>query len=90
MFGKYLDHILVKFEQNRAVGTINNFVLFNKKWLTIFLSVSPILEDISLTKNNCLVLKYEFKDYTPTRLTRLKVAPNTADPISLNENLPLP
>ena len=29
------------------------------------------------------------KNYdSPTRVTRLKVAPNKADPISLNENLP--
>ena len=29
------------------------------------------------------------KNYgSPTRVTRLKVAPNMADPISLNENLP--
>ena len=36
LFDKYLDHMLVKFEQNRMVWTIRNFVLFNKKWLTIF------------------------------------------------------
>ena len=35
---KYLDHMLVKFEQNRMVRTIQNLVLFdkNKKSLTIF------------------------------------------------------
>ena len=33
---KYLDHMLVKFEQNRMVRTIRKFVLFDKKWLTIF------------------------------------------------------
>ena len=31
LFDKYLDHMLVKFEQNRMVGTIQNFVLFGKK-----------------------------------------------------------
>ena len=36
LFNKYLDHMLVKFEQNRMVWTIQNFVLFVKKWLTIF------------------------------------------------------
>ena len=36
LFDKYLDHMLVRFEQNRMVRTIQNFVLFDKKWLTIF------------------------------------------------------
>ena len=31
LFGKYLDHMLVKFEQNRMVPTIQNFELFDKK-----------------------------------------------------------
>ena len=34
-FDKYLDHMLVKFEQNRIVRTIQNFVLFDKKRITI-------------------------------------------------------
>ena len=34
-FHKYLDHMLVKFEQNCMVRTIQNFALFDKKWLTI-------------------------------------------------------
>ena len=36
LFDKYLDHMLVKFEQNRMVRTIQNVVLLDKKWLTIF------------------------------------------------------
>ena len=36
LFDKYLDHMLVKLEQNRMVGTIQNVELFDKKWLTIF------------------------------------------------------
>ena len=36
LFDKYLDHMLVKFEQNRMVGTIQKFELFDKTWLTIF------------------------------------------------------
>ena len=36
LFDKYLDHMLVKFEQNRMVQTIQNLKLFGKKWLTIF------------------------------------------------------
>ena len=35
---KYLDQMLVKFERNCIVRTIQNFVLFDKKWLTIFTS----------------------------------------------------
>ena len=31
--------MLVKFEQNNIVRTIQNFELFNKKWLTIFKKV---------------------------------------------------
>ena len=36
LFDKYLSHMLVKFEQNRMVWTIQNFELFDKKWLTSF------------------------------------------------------
>ena len=36
----YLDHMLVEFEQNRIVGTVQNFVpsyiKWRVKWLTIF------------------------------------------------------
>ena len=31
LFGKYLNHMLVKFEQNRMVRSIQNFELFDKK-----------------------------------------------------------
>ena len=36
LFDKYSDHMLVTFEQNRMLQTIQNFVLFDKKWLIIF------------------------------------------------------
>ena len=36
LFGMYLDYILVKFDQNCMVRTVQNFDLFDKKWLTIF------------------------------------------------------
>ena len=36
LFDKYLDHMLVEFEQNRMVQTLQNIKLFDKKWLTIF------------------------------------------------------
>ena len=32
LFGKYLDHMILKFEQNRIVRTIQNFVLFDKNF----------------------------------------------------------
>ena len=35
-FDKYLDHMLVKFEQNRMVGLTQIFKLFGTKCLTIF------------------------------------------------------
>ena len=39
LFDKYLDHVLVKIEQNRMVRTIQIFELFDQKWLTIFYKV---------------------------------------------------
>ena len=35
LFDKYLDHMLVKFEQNRMVQSIQNFELFDQKLFTI-------------------------------------------------------
>ena len=43
--------MLVKFEQNRMVRTIQNFELFDKKWLTIFDNVlTPFLEEVPVTE----------------------------------------
>ena len=51
LFDKYLDHMLVQFEQNRMVRTVQNFELFDKKWLTIFWQcVDAILKDVSVTE----------------------------------------
>ena len=36
LFDKYLDLMLVKFEQNPMVQTLQNFELFDKKWLITF------------------------------------------------------
>ena len=36
LFDKYLDLMLLKFEQNRMVRTIQDIKLFDKRWLTIF------------------------------------------------------
>ena len=43
LFDKYLDHMLVKFEQNCMVGTVHNFELFGK-------SVDAILEAVPVAK----------------------------------------
>ena len=56
-------------------------------------SVDTILEDVSVTKS---VIQRQssfsvFKNYcSPTCVTKLKVEPNMADPISFNEKTPLP
>ena len=44
------DHMLVKFKQNHMVRTIQNFELFDKKWLTIFDIFDAILKDVSVTE----------------------------------------
>ena len=51
MNDKFLDHMLVKFEQNRMVRTIQNFELW-QKWLTMHFwpSVDAILQDVSVTE----------------------------------------
>ena len=87
--------MLVNFEQNRMVRTIQNFELFDKKWLTVFDKVStPFWKTFLYDWNNYLILNYYLKTIifqcsknygSPTRVTRLKVAPNMTDPISLNE-----
>ena len=60
-------------------------------------SVDAILEDVSVKKNNYLMLNCIIKTIifqcsknyvSPTCVTRLKVEPNMADPISLNEKRP--
>ena len=51
LFDKYVDHMLVKFEQNCMVPTIQNFELFEKKMVNHFWqSVDAILEDVSVTE----------------------------------------
>ena len=42
--------MLIKLEQNRMVRTIQNFVLLDKKWLTIFDKVLTPLENVSVTE----------------------------------------
>ena len=51
LFDKYMDHMLVEFEQNCMVQTIQIFELFNKKMFNHFWqSVDTILEDVSVTE----------------------------------------
>ena len=100
LFDKYLDHMLMKFEQNHIVHTIQNFVLLDKNGLQFLTKCWRHFGRRSCDWNNCLMLKIDLetiiiiifqcsKNYgSPTRVPRLKVAPNMADHISFNENLP--
>ena len=63
-FDKYLDHILIKFEQNRKVQTIQKFVLFDKKWLTIFDNVLTPFWNISVTETFVWCLTIDLKTTT--------------------------
>ena len=54
-------------------------------------SVDAILEDVPVTEKNCLMLiifQCSKNNDSPTGVTRLKVASDMADPISLNEKKP--
>ena len=62
LFDKYLDHMLVKFEQNHMVQTTQNFELFDKKWLTNF---DKMLTPLHCRRrfcdcNKCVMLDYKF------------------------------
>ena len=63
LFDKYLDHMLVKFEQNCMVGTIQNFEFFDKKWLTIFDKVLTPVWKMFLLLEQLFAANYWFKDY---------------------------
>ena len=64
LFDKYLDHMLVKFEQNRMVQTIPIFKLFDKKMVNHFWqSVDTILKDVSVTETIVWMQNYLYKDY---------------------------
>ena len=93
--------MLVEFEQNRIVWTIQNFdsAFWQKMVNHFWQSVDAILEDVyhiyvtetitvwCQTINLMAVMFQCSQNYgSPTRVTRLKVAPNMADPSSLNEN----
>ena len=109
LLDKYLDHLLVKFEQHGMGPTIQNFELLtkNKKTKTktkktffqnhFWQSVDAILEDVSVAKTivwyltinlETIIFQCSKTNGSPTSVTRLKVAPNMADPIRLNEKRP--
>ena len=81
LFDKYLAHMLVKFEQNRMVRTVQNFVLFDKIWLRIFdKMLTPFwkmflqLKQLITTINIKTFIFQCSKNYgSPTRATRLKL-----------------
>ena len=55
LFDKYLDHMLVKFEQNRMVQITRNLELFAKKKNQVYenhfwQSVDAILENVSVAE----------------------------------------
>ena len=99
-FDKYLDHMLVKFEQKRLVRTIQIFwTLWQKMVNHFWQSVDAISEDVPVTEIivwwlniNLKTLIFQCsKNYgSPTRVTRLKVASNIANPINLKEKRPQP
>ena len=98
---KCLYHILVKFEQNCMVQTTRNVGLFDRKtkqnktkrgFLKPFLTKRWGHFGRCFYSWNSFMLSYQFEDYqcsknygSPTRVTRLKIAPNVADPISIKD-----
>ena len=82
---------------NRMIRKLHNFEFFSQNMDKHFWeSVDAILEDISVTYAivRCVSINWKTiifhcskNDASPLRVTRLKVAPNTVDPISLNESI---
>ena len=98
LFDKNLDYMLMKFEQNHMIKTIQNFVLFDKKWLTIFdKMLMPFwkmflwlkqLFNAKISVHQTFIVQCSKNYGTPTVVTRLKIAPNMVNLINLNKNLP--
>ena len=88
----------VKFEQNRIGQTTQNFLTENEKmvshfdklltpfWKT-FLWLKQFFDAKLLIKRLSSFSVPKTSKHSPTCVTRLKVAPNMADPISLNEEV---
>ena len=58
LFDKYLDHMQVRFKQNRIVGTIQIYSFLTKKWWAFFGKVFTPFWRRSCDWNSCLMLKY--------------------------------
>ena len=99
LFDKHSDHMLVKFEQNCIVQTTRNFELFDKNpsiLKTIFdKALTPFWNAFLWLKQlfNAKLLISRLPSFSVqklrssiTRVTRLKVAPNMADTISIKDS----
>ena len=95
LFDKYLDHMLVKFEQIvwSELHKIWKWFMINHFWQ----SVDAILKDVSVNEtivwyqtSNLETITFQCSKFygSPIHVTRLKIEPNMADPISLNEKRP--
>ena len=91
----YLEHMVVKFEQNLMVRNIQNFELFDKNPVlkTLLKKRSRHFRDVSVAETIIAGhFNNSFEDYhlsalgkkysCPTLVTKLKVAPSMAGPIS--------
>ena len=96
LFDKYLDHVLENWAKSYGPDYTNFWALWLKMVNHFLPSVDALLEDVSglkhlfdakLINSKTIIFKCS-ENYgrpSPTRVTRLNVAPNMADPISLNE-----
>ena len=95
-----LYHMLVKFKQNRMVQTTRNFELLRQKtgfFKTIFdKALAPFwktflqlkqLFNAKLLISRLLSCQCSKNYISPTRVTRLQVAPNMVDPISIKDSV---
>ena len=72
LFDKYLDQMLVKFEQNCMVWTVQNFEFFDKKWLSIFDKVLMPVWKTFLWLNQLLDAKLLNERLTSFSVTKLR------------------
>ena len=74
LLDKCLNRMLVKFEQNRMVRTIQNFEFFEKIMANYFSqSVDAILKDVSVTETR-LIAKLLIKDYHLSVFQKLRLS----------------
>ena len=89
LFDENLDLMLVKFEQNRMVWTIQSFVLYDKKWLKFFDKVLMPVWKMFLWLKQLFDAKILIQRQSSFKVPKILAlaSPNMADLISLNENL---